>query len=99
MSGKDLARAALLQISQDAAVNGGMERLDPPFQNLREIRDLGNRNDRNTRVPQEGGGAARRDDLDPKQFETLGEFGQICFVRHGNESPANGKILMFQHGS
>ena len=80
-------------------MNGGMKRLDPPFQDLRKIRDLRHRKNRYPGVPQEGGSAARGDDLDPKQLKPLGEFGQIRFVRHGDEGPADRKIVVFQHGS
>ena len=61
-------------------MNGRVQRLHPPFQDLRKIGDLGHRNDRDAGIPQESRGAARRNDFDPEQLKPFGEGGEVRFI-------------------
>ncbi len=66
---------------ENAAVHGGVERLDPAAEELRVAGDLADVADRDARVPERGGGATGGDDLDAVARQPVRELDQADLVR------------------
>ena len=75
-----LAMLRILAPVQDAAVDFGMQGLDPAVQHLREAGEFGDIFDVNAGVAQQLGGAAGGDQFDSQGGKFAGEFHQPGFV-------------------
>jgi hypothetical protein len=70
---------------EQAAMDFGVQRLDPPIHHLREAGDVGDINYRDARFPEQLGGAAGRDDLDAARRKRSGELGEAGLVADGKQ--------------
>ena len=76
-------------VGQDAAVDRGVEGLDPSVHDLREAGDLGHGRDRYPLVGQKAVGPPRRDQLDAQLHEPAGERLEVPLVRDGDKRAAH----------
>lgn len=86
----------LIPTAENAAMNLGMQGLDPAIHHLGEtriVRDLGHRQ---TRVAQQFGGTASGEQGNTTLVECLGKFHDASLVRHTQQCTANGSSL-FHH--
>ena len=72
-------------IGEDAGVDPGMERLDPPVEHLRRTRYRRDVRHGQARVAERAGGAAGRDELEAGRDEASSEVDEPGLVRHGQE--------------
>ena len=70
---------------EDAAVDGGMERLHPPPEQLWEARDVRDLADGEARRGEGTGGPTRRDQLDAERRKTPAERLEPGLVEHREE--------------
>ena len=70
---------------EDAAVHLGMQRLHPPAQHLRRAGEVLDLLHLHALLGEHCGGAARRQDLDPKPGEAAGELHQARLVRDADQ--------------
>ena len=85
---------------EDAAVDAGVERLDPAVEHLGKPGELGHVADGHAGVAEEPGGAAGRDDLDPEATERAGEVHHPGLVVHADEAaPDSHRGSRGRHGA
>jgi hypothetical protein len=77
---------------EDAAVHGGVQRLDAPVEHFGEIRHLVHRGHVDARRVDGFGGAARADHLVPEFRQARGEVGHAGLVRDGDERAGLGAV-------
>src|SRR5215210_1452350 len=75
------------EIGQDAAVDPGVQRLDPPSENLRRARHLGDGDDCDPGLGESPRGATGRDDLEPHPGEPPRELLDSALVRNRDQGP------------
>ena len=76
---------------EDAAMNVGMQRFDPPVHDFRETGDGGNIGDGDARRSQCAGAAAGRDNLVARAGERVTEIGEAVLVGDANERAFAGR--------
>ncbi len=86
----------LIPTAEDAAMNLGMQGLDPAIHHFRETRVVGDLGHRQTRLAKQLGGTARGEQGNTTLVECLGKFQNASFVRHTQQCTANGSSL-FHH--
>ena len=78
-------------VGEDPAVDGRMQRLHPPAENLGGARDVGHPGHGDSVRREMGCGASGRDDLHPGPCEAPGERRQARLVRYRHECPVDGR--------
>ncbi len=86
----------LLAPAENAAVDLGMQGLDPAIHHFRESRVIGDLGHRQTGVGQQLGGTAGGEQGHATFVECLGKFQDASLVRHTQQCTANGSSL-FHH--
>ena len=76
---------------EQPAVDGRMQRLYATVHDLWETRDLRNLGHVESRLPQQLGGSARRDELEGVRCELLGERDQSLLVGNAEQRPTSGR--------
>ncbi len=71
---------------QNTPMNPGMKGLDPPIQNLRKSRDLGNIANRQPRFGQRFKGAAGRNQVKAQFHKSSGKLHKTCFIGDAEHS-------------
>src|SRR5215211_5074987 len=75
------------EVGEDAAVDLGVQRLDPPAEYLRRARHLGDGNDLDAGLRERPRGPSGRDDLEPLRGEPPREVLDTLLVRHRDQRP------------
>ncbi len=77
----------VFEIGEDAAVDLGVQRLDPPAEDLRRPSHLGDRDDGDAGLRERLRGASGRDDLEPHVVQAPRERSHPPLVRDRHQGP------------
>src|SRR6266511_5878976 len=80
--------------AQQPPMDLGMERLDPPVQNLRRAGIGGYVGDRDPGLSERLGGPAGGENLVPQLLQSLGEFEDPGLVRHADQRPLHARFSL-----
>ena len=80
----------IVQNAKKAAMDCGMQRLDPPVHDLRKAGDAGNLEDRQARLGQRLRRTTCRNQFDAQRYEPIGKGNEPGLVGNGQQSAAHG---------